>query len=1817
MNKSQVFKVKGMHRDLSMPNADGEFAYEIVNMRLTPAEEGAGFSLTNERGLVGAGDVSISGNALLGQCPTTDSLIVFSKHTESDIDYIEKLYHDGLGWQNETLYRGKLNFKTGYPIEALFNYETEDIQKVYWIDGINQLRCINIADTTTNYNDNSFDSIKEIDSVPSVDLSLSAGGKFTAGVLQYYITYFNKFSSESPILYTSPLLHIAYGGRGGNTNDGINTAYRLKISDLDNSNWEYIRIYATHRTSLEATPEGSIIAEIKIPDNKTIDFTDYGSNRVSIDPNELHFVGGKHIVADTMTAKDQVLFLGNLKIDTNKTINYDAVNSLFADLRANGTIDNFFFTNTTKTKENKLSEYEDKYYYYKSNLNNTEPITHYKYGEKYRFGISLMDKYGNWSNPIWIKDAFITVAPEQIDGNTLALPCPQLKLSEKIPGQDKSLWDVLKENGAISIKPLVVFPSIDERKVLAQGVVCPTVYNLKDRKENGPYAQASWFMRPNAPIDLWNLTGTSYNTWLSGSGVLVHNSDVIFPESTQGYNIRSYKSILNPNSNATKWLDTKMSLVYDDLSISRLTEETNMIHYANGYGSRAAIKAGTSTFNEDILFYPKNYYNSRVDDGEQPYALATDNFDDIAKDIVSSGSWVEFRHNYALRTKGWTWGPTNDWYQWNAGIDPEEISDYEWIHDKYPLRYKNYSPATYPFTYLHDSVENKPSKYPKDTNGIVTMGPQDGVNYNHAIYFKFRLGSSRCAELDTSRFGATIPVNRFCGEDLGRNTWRNVPLIKFNTGNSAYYVDNSIVTFHSPEVEVQEDTANITPEGYDFRIIGVVPLTATISDISLEYSGSIYNPSINTEVEFGLKKNLVRNKNIGHHGFKGLVTHSTLFSGHNAPNSIEYDYKDNGTLDGVTANPLYSDYYAANFPLHPWQSTGNIPGFDPTWAEKGNYTNLKRKILSNLRYSANSCFYNLKDLGTGTLSDNEALLSAADNKSMGWKPYRGSNIQWFNSTEQSIVKLNLDGYNSDLVYSANIDSIALATSGENTPIPIYSYFYGRKLAPTDSIETDGYTPYIGGACFDDVYKTGIGSSIKYKSSPHAVIGFNAVPVTIEGASKWAQEILPSFSGINLASKNYQSIDKIGQLTEEQAGYLYEDDNIISIPHQSSLSVDQFSNFGLPGYNAINSKDKTPNYGWLWLGELYKPQDPTFDGDTEYALQNNSWETAGELRLLTKVESSLDLTGTAYYEELEGEYEATYTYDAGPYFTAEYQDGYLTIERPGDEFEFRVRILSINVIEQCAEMMLNYSKGATIALHSPVSVTASNLADPPQMGVISMTKTSDYTINISIKLDNVGDKTGLLAISVTGVPIGIFPVLKKNTITLNWTQGDTYYQRFDTLKTYAYSDKDENSIVDITSFMVETRVNIDGRYDRNRGQDSNLQMSPTNFNLINDAYSQRDNFFTYRILDKDVQSRTEFPNQITWSLSKTAGATVDAWMNHTLASVLDLDGTKGNLTALKTFGDQIISFQETGISSILFNSRVQIPTSEYVPIQIANSGKVDGQQYLATGLGCQDKWNIVTTPSGLYFVDYYNKSIYRFNGKVEDLSTVGGFRGWCDDHLHDLSAVLGYYDRKNKEVLFYDSSFGRTNGISTPWLGFSEITNTFSSFYTFPKAALADVKGRQIWLLYNGVYNEDMGKYDNVYTYYSDIYGKSRAVPESSYPYGLTVIVRQDSNIVKTFNSVEFRADTYRYYNLQDNETFDTIQIEDEYNGKTSDSLEYKKYKPSNLKKLLRTWRVYIPRPKDGNKTKRYVNQWAKVGLWKTKSTQEKTVLHDMAVWYSE
>ena len=436
----------------------------------------------------------------------------------------------------------------------------------------------------------------------------------------------------------------------------------------------------------------------------------------------------------------------------------------------------------------------------------------------------------------------------------------------------------------------------------------------------------------------------------------------------------------------------------------------------------------------------------------------------------------------------------------------------------------------------------------------------------------------------------------------------------------------------------------------------------------------------------------------------------------------------------------------------------------------------------------------------------------------------------------------------------------------------------------------------------------------------------------------------------------------------------------------------------------------------------------------------------------------------------------------------------------------------------------------------------------------------------------------------------------DSVDVYYKQGDTYLQRYDCLKTYPYTLEDENSVIEILSFYCETRVNIDGRYDRNRKNFNNLALTPTNFNLINPVYTQTNNFFNYFTLDPSLRIN-EFNNSLTWSKEKSLGEQIDQWTNITLASTLDLNGDRGEITALKTFNNEIFCFQKQGISNILFNSRVQIPTSDGVPIEITNGLKVQGKRYLSS-IGCNNKWSIAESPVGLYFIDSNADEIYLFNGQLTSLSTQLSFSQYVKEHNHlnkwnplTFNNFRTHYDKNNGDVYFIDKDsclvYSETIGQFTSFMSYEETPYMFNidnSFYA--------IKNNKVWKQFAGDYNS--------------FYGEIK-------PYSITVISNPDSFYDKVFNNIEFRADTWNNDTLLNNVTFDTLEVWNEYqHGITS--LSNVLGRPSALKKKFRVWRANIPRDMS-NMRDRIRNTWAYVKLEHANPSNYRTEFHDLLVHY--
>ena len=189
---------KGMVRDISISKGSNEYAYENHNIRITANEGETFLSLTNERGnteliIKDDSDITIPlKGVVIGSAVINSYLVLFTAENikyapNSDSIYI--LEYKDTYFRLVHLYIGNFNFKSSNPIETLVLYESEDVQKVYWVDGLNQPRVINIKKnytkdvSSTLVSSSVFDFITEYngDLLVNIDKSYTNESYFTDG----------------------------------------------------------------------------------------------------------------------------------------------------------------------------------------------------------------------------------------------------------------------------------------------------------------------------------------------------------------------------------------------------------------------------------------------------------------------------------------------------------------------------------------------------------------------------------------------------------------------------------------------------------------------------------------------------------------------------------------------------------------------------------------------------------------------------------------------------------------------------------------------------------------------------------------------------------------------------------------------------------------------------------------------------------------------------------------------------------------------------------------------------------------------------------------------------------------------------------------------------------------------------------------------------------------------------------------------------------------------------------------------------------------------------------------------------------------------------------------------------------------------------------------------------------------------------------------------------------------------------------------------------------------------------------------------------
>src|SRR5690606_23888742 len=109
------------------------------------------------------------------------------------------------------VYEQDLNFNLNYPIKVVGNYENADIQKIYWVDGLNSLKHLNIINSTFNNLGTLSPELLTIlpnHTYGSYTLTELTGGHLKAGRIQYSYQLYSVSGTETMFAPPSKLYNL-------------------------------------------------------------------------------------------------------------------------------------------------------------------------------------------------------------------------------------------------------------------------------------------------------------------------------------------------------------------------------------------------------------------------------------------------------------------------------------------------------------------------------------------------------------------------------------------------------------------------------------------------------------------------------------------------------------------------------------------------------------------------------------------------------------------------------------------------------------------------------------------------------------------------------------------------------------------------------------------------------------------------------------------------------------------------------------------------------------------------------------------------------------------------------------------------------------------------------------------------------------------------------------------------------------------------------------------------------------------------------------------------------------------------------------------------------------------------------------------------------------------------------------------------------------------------------------------------------------------------------------------------------------------------
>lgn len=1735
---ADVHVFQGLRRDNHPINQDSKFLWDAHNVRLTARNGNSQLSVTSELGTKVEWDGSVYSNyAYIGHATIGNYLILFLHNEDGSNDLILRFESSDIA-NPIVLYTGDLSLSNEHPLQTVSDYEAELIQKVYWTDGINRPRVINIAKPelleatygddgyTSIYTDAPFDFVQDLalNEEVTIERSSSSSGLFAAGVIQYAFTYCYKYGQETNIFYTSELLYTAHSDRGGSAEDTVACAFNINIDNIEGERFDYLRVYSIQRTSLNGEAITKRVVDINLEGNPTsVTFTDTGTTGESVDSNYLLYIGGKDIVAGCIHAKDNVLFLGD--------ITYNRIQPDGDDIK------DYFSAPVENIVESEEEEETDE-----------EITTSLK--------LRATSASGETDNTTVASDFTVTGWLTTF-ADSSGITSRGFELTDEY--QDITEAILTYPNICVNAQPIYSTQYVESMSILfydtSSNNTGTLITSFKVENDNESTTLSTIFAVPAAIL--------SYNYVT----VEVKASVADIPEDSD---LDESTLILRTASRVSATTDTDSVVTCNTRGITLSTDTStsnSFYHWVN------QLHINTSTFkgNEDYRLGIQFQY--KTGEWSEPLWLEDKTMDwSCRPSFDNSTNKLDLPYfNTLLSAEG-----SKKFYE--AGyrkvrgvvVFPEE-------YEKNVVAQGMVCPTVFQYRSRENNTPFAQSSWFLRPFGsdVATKYSINNLNGNVAEWRHLYPLAIDSGSAEIQNMGILDPEVEKSVETAINNIDFSLNNVKSASDNTiyygGYYVDHSIDTIHSPDIVFNETTQSIIGTNsteFSFRIVGAIPFNYVVGDSNINLETVQCNPDA-----------------------KGVICDQVVNSSNGASGLCAGLFFHDSVIDENKSSMFISDENIFRWWLvYPWQRNGSLNNDINRPSDYGSRTAvLDKKIMSNIRYASKLYWFN-PDSATATYFDygqqqikvfnfdEVQLLKFQDEKNLkGDISYYG-NVDTMNSAYaywKIMVSDSVDGY---IVKTADSDGNAIThtitiddgtvSDGENS----YSFttmvvsVTGYQFSQDEDDESYGTATYTGtissvatwGGSEDLTEDVSITIEIYGKGSlAEQITSIKYTNITISTSEvTYENEENTNITGVTVAVTLTKSV---GVASSTGLDYIWPS-NIAKKNFDGGKIGDYLSSLATP-QEAVRIKYKSTPHAVVALN---------YDGD--YRLSLPLWEGKGTASTTITSEDDPIVESSLYWLSNEST-------SALQYYSISTASGSFT-----DEVGKNIPDAYLWLCEIYRDSVDNKFGGTS------KEALLNNLWLPA---------------GPAVSLTNDGE---------TGVEV-------------QWLWGDTWYQRYDCLKTYPYSSDDTNQVVEIGSFMCETHVNIDGRYDRNRGLVSNLNITNENFNLINDVYSQKNNFFSYRIYDEDYYKVNRYPNQVVWTEVKSPAAYPDEWTNLHMASSLELNGTYGTVTAINSFNDLLIAFQQRATNNILFNSRVQLNPSDGVPIEIANNNTVEGTRIVSNTIGCQDKFSQLVTPMGIYFIDYLNAAMYIYNGSITNLSLQLGSLFWIRDNVtlqnwqylpttaDFVNSIRICYDPKYQDVYFIPGRNYYEEAVDArEALVYSEQLQQFTSFMSYGGSVICSFNSE----LYG--FAPLMGEDDVVTTYIHHLLQSDITGPQIyGWPreYSISFISNENPIVTKVFDNVEMRADQYESKELlganlthvyQDGKPFNYIQAKNEFQDSGVVNLT-----DATMRKKFRVWRAQIPR-NEGTR-QRIRNPWALITLGHdpTGETNTSLILHHLNV----